>query len=292
MQSQHMFGALDQWRESYFATVIGAPLEKNPSYRPGASQAPNAIRRASQNIETYSMREKVDLQDLGVQDVGNILVEESDISEYITKLERVIRDTQNQNRIPVLLGGEHTITLSTLGTFSDSLFVVLDAHADLRDEWMGSKYSHACVFRRFLEEIPSNHLIQLGVRAVSKSEAEFAKKEHIRQIGPYEFSEVGPKEIAKDLTDYASSFNSIYVSVDMDGFDPAFAPGVGTPEANGITPREFLEFVHRLEAPIRGFDIVEMVPAIDVSGISAILAARVAFELLTHEAKRNNQTGV
>ncbi|MFX0116293.1 MAG: agmatinase [Candidatus Hodarchaeota archaeon] len=288
MEDQHVFGAFDQWRDTYFASVIGAPFEQKPSYRPGASQGPEAIRLASENIETYSIFECIDVEDLGVRDFGDISVEKRDLLAYLPKLEKTIRKAQGDSTIPVILGGEHNVTLSAINPFSNTLFVVFDAHADLRNEWLGSKYSHACVFRRFLERNPSDQLIQIGIRAICREEAKFAKKTSIRQIHPSEFSKLGSKQVARELIDRASSFSSVYISVDMDGFDPAFAPGVGTPEANGLMPREFFDLIHVLDAPIMGIDIVETVPAIDPTGITAILAARIVFEILAHEARRNN----
>ncbi|MFW9913997.1 MAG: agmatinase [Candidatus Thorarchaeota archaeon] len=287
MGLKHIFGGFDQWRDSYFSSIIGAPFEHKSSYKPGTSQAPDAIRQASENIETYSIQEGIDLADLGILDIGNVSVGERKIQTYLSKLKSSILKALDNSTIPVILGGEHTITLSSLEPFSKSLFIVFDAHADLRNEWLGSRYSHACVFRRFLEELPSDQLIQLGVRAMCKEEVEFAKQESIRQINPREFSKKGSKGILEEVLSYTSNFDSIYISVDMDGFDPAFAPGVGTPEANGLTPREFFDIIYGLDAPIKGLDIVEIVPAIDPSGITAILAARIIFEALAHEAKRH-----
>ncbi|MHA2270545.1 MAG: agmatinase [Candidatus Hodarchaeales archaeon] len=287
MGLNHTFGGFDQWRDSYFSTIIGAPFELKASYRPGASQAPDAIRQASENIETYSIQEGIDLADLGILDIGNVSAGERNVRTYLSKLKGSVLKALDNSTIPVILGGEHTVTLSSLEPFSNSLFIVFDAHADLRNEWLGSRYSHACVFRRFLEELSSDQLIQLGVRAVCKEEIKFAEKESIRQISPREFSKTGSKGIIQELLSYASNFDSIYISVDLDGFDPAFAPGVGTPEANGLTPREFFDVIYGLDAPIKGLDIVEMVPAVEPSGITAILAARIVFEVLAHEAKRN-----
>ncbi len=287
MKSNIVFGCFDQWRENYFASIIGVPFEKFSSYRPGTSLAPNAIRLASENIETYSLDNDIDIEELGIKDLGNIYGLNMD--EYFNKIKQPIKKTLELNQIPVLLGGEHTITLSILDSFSSSLFVVIDAHSDLRDEWMGSKYSHACVFRRFLEKFSSEQLFQIGTRAVSKAEVQFAKRTGIKQIKPNQFH---PKKIANIINDISSSFKSIYISIDVDGFDPSFAPGVGTPEANGLTPREFFEFVKNINSPIAGFDVVEVNPAIDPSNITSILAARIIFEVLAHEAKRQNFLGV
>ncbi|MHA2232870.1 MAG: agmatinase [Candidatus Hodarchaeales archaeon] len=290
-EPQYSFGAFDQWRARYFASIFGAPFEHKPSFRPGTSQAPKAIRLASQNIETYSFHERIALDDLGIRDLGDISVAGRNPLAYLAKLEEAVRKAQRDQTIPVLIGGEHTITLSNIKTFSNSLFIVLDAHADLRDEWLGSKYSHACVFRRFLEETPSNHLIQLGVRAMCKEEAKYAKKASIRQISPLEFFKKGPKGVAGELLDCTSSFDSVYISVDMDCFDPAFAPGVATPEAIGLTPLDFLAIISELETPILGLDVVETVPSIDPAGITAVLAARIIFEIMAHEARRRSLFG-
>lgn len=256
-------------------SVFGVPFDATSTYRAGSRFAPNAIREAFLNIEVYFRDLDVDLEKVCIEDLGN-LKQTGSVQSMVVAVQKVTEELLQQNKLPAILGGEHTLTYASYLATRGSTLVVFDAHLDLRDEFADMRLSHATYLRRLLEEVDAE-VIVVGARAASKEEWEFAEKKKVKVISP-------PSE-DRSLQDYVKMVRSsigqrsVYVSVDLDVVDPAYAPAVGNPEPGGLTSRELLTILGALRGcRFVGFDVVELDPLLD-SGASAALAAKV-FALL------------
>ena len=263
--------------------IFGVPFDATSTYRIGSRFAPNAIREAFQNIEIYSKRLGKDLEDINIRDLGN-LIKVGDINEMNKMVEEVTREIITNNKIPAILGGDHSLTNGSVRAINNCTLVVFDAHLDCRDEFEGLKISHATFLRRLYEDGFIANLVHIGSRAATKDEWDFVNKDDITIIDMEKIYNLNTG--LKQFKDALSSSNDIYVSIDLDVIDPAFAPGVGNPEANGMSTREILEFIYCLDNfNLKGFDIVELIPAYD-NGSTSVLAARLLSELICIADKR------
>jgi len=249
--------------------IFGIPYDATQSFKPGSRFAPNAIRVASWNLEAYSLFFDVDLESRSVCDAGNVNVD----GGFSDVLENVRTFVRGLNGIPIVLGGEHTVSYAVLKALNlkDVYFVVFDAHYDLRDEFDGSKFNHACTTRRIFE-LGMKGIVQVGVRSGTKDERRFAEDNGFLVINPWNM-EGWIERIEEYIGD-----RSVYLSIDIDAFDPSFAPGVSTPEPFGLNPVVMLEFFDRFSDRIVGMDIVEVVP--DAEGVTPMLSARLIFEFV------------
>ncbi len=230
------------------------------------------------NIETQSMRTAIDLEDVPIHDMGDLNVVPGDVLETLRRLEAVIRDIHAGGRIPLIAGGEHTLTLPVIKSLPDVSLLHFDAHGDLRDEYLGENVCHATVMRRISEVIHPSQMLQVGIRALSKEEVNYVKASGVHQITAQEILESGVESAIKQARSWAAHAKKIYISVDLDVFDPAFAPGVGNPEAEGLTPNQVLRLISSIvDKRSAGLDVVELSPLYD-QGQTASLAARIFFE--------------
>ncbi len=251
--------------------VYGIPYDATQSFKPGSRFAPNAIREASWNLESYSQFSSFDLSYAKVCDAGNVFCDGTfeEIGERVDQLLKKVKGT------PIAIGGEHSISVLTTRNFKGSCFLVFDAHFDLRDEFDGNKFNHACTTRRIFES--GLEAVIVGVRSGCKEEREFADRHGIE----YRFSwEIKSFE---DILDLLGN-KRIYLSIDMDAFDPCFAPGVSTPEPFGLSPSILLPIFSEIADRILAMDIVEVVP--DENKITQTLAARLIFEFISAKEKR------
>lgn len=251
-------------------TVFGVPYDVTTSYRPGCRFGPDAIREAFWKIEVYDPELDVDAEVLPIEDLGNLHPMPSpDI--MVDAVAKVTREILEKGKVPAVLGGEHSLTLATFSQMpEDCTLIVFDAHFDLRDELYGWRLSHGTFLRRLTERIGFSRLIHLGARAASKDEWELAKKENIRMLTSKQLLQ------GQSIDKLLDGLASIYISVDLDVMDPAYAPGVGTPEPGGISSDQLLGLLRRLKGKkIAGFDIVELDPPYDSSGITSIAAASI-----------------
>jgi len=278
-------------REEAVFLVFGVPYDSTASYRSGARQGPQSVRDASQNIETYSPRSGVDVEDVAISDIGDVSVVHGDPETTLKRVGLVTEGIVKEGKIPVMIGGEHSITFqATLkvgknekhqgAAVEDVMIVIFDAHADLREAYLGERFSHASVSRRIVEEVGPENLLQIGVRATSKEEREFALTKNVAQITTLEVLKGGVEQVLRRVTDLTSTVEKVYISIDMDVFDPAFAPGVGNPEPEGLSPTTVFDIIWGLETNICGFDVVELCPPFDPNGITAVLGAKTLFELI------------
>ena len=273
------FGGFDEPYGLAKVVFMGVPLDVTSSYRAGARFAPAKIREASANLETYLMTAQLDVfEKLGITDVGDLIIKQTDLQANGERIARAVQNVASDRKIPALLGGEHTITLFALRAFEDVFLVQLDAHLDLRDEYLGDKICHSTVMRRVLEFLPPERLVQVGVRSCSKEEAEFASETKIRSYSSEQVMESFPSLVA-ELREIVGD-TRVYLTIDLDVLDPAFAPGVTTPEPGGPSTTDVLKLVRELgKLNLCAFDVVELTPPYD-DGTTAFAAAKIIYELL------------
>jgi len=270
--------------------ILGVPLDLTSTYRSGARFAPLAIREASQNIETYSFRAEIDIEDLKLHDLGDLHVA-GDVDETLRRLELVVRDILGADKIPVAIGGEHTITLGVVRGVGGKVAVVsFDAHLDLRNEYMGRSFSHTTFMRRLEEQVKPEKIVEIGTRAVCREELDYAKKAGIDFLTVQQIRRDGPEKAAKRINESLADHEKVYLTIDMDVLDPAFVPAVQNPEPDGLHTDTFLHILGKVcDSRVVAFDLVEVAPLYD-QGITAIQAAKTMFEILCHiEKARKSQ---
>ena len=255
-------GADDGYKDAE-AVVAGFPLDVTASFRKGAGFAPSRIREASLSFETYVREADVDVGDLGVYDHGD-LEAWNDAEETVEFSAGVVEGFVEDGKVPVILGGEHTVSVAGFRGTEASSVVIFDAHLDLKDEFEGDEYSHACVARRAVER--GHDVFVVGAREGSRDEWAFAEETD-------EVTLLGFDETEGIDTD------APYVSVDLDVLDPGYAPGVGTPVPYGASPEELRDAVLSLAPDAAGFDVVEACPAYG-SGEAEFLAASLVRDFL------------
>lgn len=269
--------------DSFFATsnssvseadyvIFGIPYDATQSFKPGSRFAPNAIREASWNLESYSMYFDYNLDFARIADGGNVNCDGSfeEISERVSNfMEDIIG-------IPIILGGEHSVSSMVARNLEEFTFIVFDAHLDLREGFDGNPYNHACTTRRVMEI--ADDVIIVGARSGTKEEREFAENNGVEVYYSWDLIEYG----FDDLLDSLETKRRIYLSLDMDVFDPAFAPGVSTPEPFGIHPFDFLKVVDEIADRVIAFDVVEVVP--DFNKVTQTLAAKLINEFIAANA--------
>jgi agmatinase len=266
------------------ATVFGIPFDSTHSYKPGCRFGPDAIRDAFNNIEIFHPELQVDLETVNIEDLGNTKLTVV-ASEMLDMIRKITRELVEKNRQLFILGGEHLITYGTYMSFpKETGYVVFDAHYDLRDEYADIKLSHASYLRRIVEERGSDNILHVGARAFVKEELAFLKENNIKTISDKEIRQGKGPQILKD---HISTFDKLYTSFDLDVLDPAFAPGVGNPEAVGISSRELFDMIYSLEnKKVGGVDIVELNPTYD-NGSTASLAAKIMSTFIAMNLSQN-----
>lgn len=264
------------------AIIFGVPFDSTHSYKPGTRFGPDAIRDAFNNIEIFHPRFQVDLETVSIKDLGNTkhTVVATEMLEMVKKITTELLERKKQLFI---LGGEHLITLGAYPSFpKDTGYIVFDAHYDLRDEYADTKLSHATYLRRIVEERGSDNIVHVGARAFVQEELAFLKEHNIKTVLDKDIRDGNGPKLIKDIT---SVFDKMYTSFDLDVLDPAYAPGVGNPEAEGITSRELFDMIYSLEdKKITGVDIVELNPSHD-NGATASLAAKIMSTMMAMNIK-------
>lgn len=269
--------------------VLGVPLDLTSTYRTGARFAPTAIREASLNIETYSFRTSIDVEDLKIHDLGDLHVT-GNVQETLRRLELVARDLLKMGKTPVVVGGEHTLTLGMMQAVNgNSALVSFDAHLDLRNQYMDLAVSHATFMRRIREQVNPKNILEIGTRAVCKEELDYAEKSGIQSITAKEIRENGTSETMGVVKDLLKDCEKTYVTVDMDVLDPAYAPAVQNPEPDGLSVPVFLDVLCGVcDERVIALDLVEVTPHYD-QGVTAVQAAKTLFEALCHIEKARRQ---
>ncbi|KGG14534.1 MULTISPECIES: agmatinase [unclassified Prochlorococcus] len=259
---------------NYEVGIYGVTYDGTTSFRPGARFGPSAIKNVSNGIETFCPQLNMDLDEINYADLGNLEISFGAPEPVIQKVFDANNYIYSLKSKPLVLGGEHSITSGAVQSASkhypNVILIQLDAHADLRNEWLGSKYNHACVMRRCLEILPSKTILQVGIRSGTKEEILEIKNEN--RLVKHIFGEPA-NELDQVLKEHIGK--PIYFSLDLDWFDPSIMPGTGTPEPGGFLWQDFAAVIDVIKKHnVIGADIVELAPQLDPSGISSILAAK------------------
>jgi len=265
------------------ATIFGVPFDSTHSYKPGCRFGPDSIRDAFNNIEIFQPEFGVDLEVEAISDLGNTR-HTVVAAEMLQMVKNVTSELKKQDKQIIILGGEHLITLGSFTCFpKDTGYVVFDAHYDLRDQYADTKLSHAAYLRRIVEERGSENIVHVGARAFVKEELAFLKEHNIATVSDKEIRNGNGPKLLKDIT---STFDRVYLSVDLDVLDPAFAPGVGNPEAVGISSRELYDMITMLQnKKIVAADVVELNPTYD-NGSTAAMAAKMIATIIAMNLSR------
>jgi len=271
-------------------TILGVPFDVTSTYRTGARFAPTAIREASLNIEGYSFRASVDIEDLKLNDLGDLHVT-GDAAETLKRLEQVTKELLQDKKFPVLIGGEHTITLGAARAAGKNIAILdFDAHLDLRNEYMNQTVSHTTFMRRINEQAKPQKIIEVGTRAVCKEELNYAKKSDITFIKAQQIRRDGAEQTSKKIRSLLKDARKIHLTVDLDVLDPAFAPAVQNPEPDGLCTHHLYDILSEVcDERLVAFDVVEVTPPYD-NGVTAIQAAKTIFEILSYMEKNQKIT--
>lgn len=258
--------------------ISGAPFDSTTSYRPGARFAPAAIRHESYGLETYSPYQRRDITEFSVFDSGDMELQFGAPSAALSDIEGRTAEILSDGKIPFLVGGEHLVTLGAVAAavkkYPSLHIIQFDAHADLRDDYLGARLSHACVMRRCCDLTGDSRIHQFCIRSGDKSEFAFAERH--TDMHPFGFDKLF--ETAAALREKNTP---VYLTVDLDCLDPSSFPGTGTPEAGGVSFNELLEAILEVcGANIVGADINELSPMLDQSGASTALACKIMRETL------------
>jgi agmatinase len=264
VSQSNVFGGVQTPFEKAKYVVFGVPFDVTSTYRTGARFGPNAIRQASLNIETYSFRAGVDVEDLALHDLGDLHVSTSP-KRTVDMLKLVVKDVLAAMKLPVVIGGEHTITLGAINGLNDkakrTVIISFDAHLDLRNQYMGLALSHTTFMRRVNEEIKPAKIIEVGTRATCKEELAYAEDSGINFFTSKQIREEGAEIIIQKLKEELNPYENIYLTVDMDVLDPAFAPAVQNPEPEGLDTHTLIDIICSLcDHKVVGFDVLEVAP--------------------------------
>ena len=261
--------------------LMGAPLDVTTSFRPGTRFGPARIRAVSDGLEEFSPVLDRELADVPFYDAGDMDLAPGRVRESLSAIEEAVAAAVGRGQLPVVLGGEHLLTLGAvrgvLRHVPDLAVIQFDAHADLRDDYLGEKLSHATVMRRVAELIGPGRLYQLGIRSGTADEFRFGSA----QTNFYPLPLGGTMAELAERAAAAVGSRPVYITLDIDVVDPGFAPGTGTPEPGGVTPGQLLQALYALsELNVVGIDVVEVCPPQDVSDVTSVLAAKIVREAL------------
>ena len=260
--------------------IFGVNYDGTCSFKPGARFGPEAIRQVSSCLETYCPNLNKDLEDILYVDFGSILIDKNDSKSVIESVKSATNFLINKRLSPIMLGGEHSITTGAIEAlvkkYPDLILVQLDAHADLRESYIGNKHSHACTMKRCLEVLPEKKILQVGIRSGTKEEFQIMHDNN--QLVNF-YPGGNAQKLRQALIPYSKC--PIYLTIDLDWFDPSLLAGTGTPEPGGFFWNDFEEILKTLkDFRIVASDIVELSPEIDKSGVSSIVAAKVLRSLI------------
>jgi len=269
------FGGAIKKTQDYNVAIIGIPFDEKSCYLRGAAKGPQAIRAASTERAINAWTElSANLEEDGILvDLGDVDASGGFVAVF-SRIEEKILTILEKKAVPVILGGDHSISYPVVKAFARKFkpldILHFDAHPDLYEELYGDRFSHACPFARIMEDGLAQNLVQVGIRAATGGQRVKALKHGVRMIEM--------KDIQDDL--FLKFSNPLYVSFDMDSLDPAFAPGVSHHEPGGLSTRQALSILQQVKARVVGLDVVELNPERDVSGITAAAAVKIIKEVV------------
>lgn len=271
------FIACDSEYQDAEIILFGAGFDGTTSFRPGTRFAPSAIRNESFGIETYSTYQDRDMLDYSFFDSGDLELPFGNTEKVLSDIKERTEIILNDGKFPFMIGGEHLVTLGSVRAvakeYPDLYIIHFDAHADLRDNYLGQKLSHACVLRRCHEIVGDGHVFQFGIRSGDRDEFKFAE-EHT-YMNKFNFDTL--EETVENLKE-----KNVYLTVDLDVLDPSIFAGTGTPEAGGVTFDELRKALTLVcnKLDIVGCDVNELSPQYDQSGVSTAVACKIIREML------------
>lgn len=268
------FAGADSAYKEADAVLLGVPYDHTACFRSGSREAPNSVRNASYNFEPFLFEHgsvPFNLHDLGNTD--EFLFPEDMMDDVRFSLNDAVSD----GKFVVMIGGEHSVTYPAVEMLKDVSVISIDAHLDSRDEFMGTRYGHACVMRRCADIVGTDNVFVLGVRSISEEELE--ADDPVRYMSSYDIMEIGIERAVEKALDSVKN-DKIYLTLDIDGIDPAYAPGTGTPEPFGLTPMDVKKTINIIGSRLAGFDVNEICPPYDPSGVTSVLGARFIREAL------------
>ena len=272
-----IFIGADTSYEDADAVILGIPMDFTVSFRPGTRMGPLSIRNVSVGIEEYSVYLDKNLADYAYCDLGDLALPFGNVEKSLEFIEQASRQLLKDGKFPLFLGGEHLVSYPLIKPFAEKYpelrVIHFDAHADLRKNYYGENYSHATVMRKIAEMLGPKRVYQFGIRSGIQEEFIFAR----------EYTHLVIEEVLEPLKMVLPELKGypVYVTLDIDVVDPAFAPGTGTQEAGGVTSREIVKAIHALgELNVVGFDLVEVSPFMDSSERTALLAAKIIREAI------------
>lgn len=256
--------------------LFGAPFDGTTSFRPGTRSAMSAMRGDSWGLETYSPYQDKDISGAMVFDAGDLELPFGNTAKVLEQIQAFARRILSDGKIPCMVGGEHLVTLGAFRAvyekYPDVRVIHLDAHTDLREDYLGEELSHATVMRRIWDIAGDGRIFQFGIRSGEKEEFEFARKH--TSLHPFDLN--GFEDTVAELRG-----KPVYFSLDLDVLDTSVFPGTGTPEPGGVAFAELLKAVLKLQAlHIVGLDVCELSPPLDISGASTAVACKILRELL------------
>jgi agmatinase len=269
MTDDLLFADADADFNSAKYVITGVPFEKTSTHRKGTAQAPGRIREESYNFETYLHDLDIDLADVPVHDIGD-LKDLDGFDELEFEIATALGRMVFSGKIPIVLGGEHSLSQFVLSNYNDASALVFDAHLDFRDEYEEERNSHACSVRRMSEVIGVESIIPVGVRSIFKDELADARSLGLEYVTSEFISQHAFDAIIERLERKLGS--RIYISVDMDAIDPAYAPGVGTPEPFGLSPLFVRDVIRHFSSRVVCLDVVEVCPPYDNGNTSSLAA--------------------
>ncbi|WP_207706615.1 agmatinase [Desulfallas thermosapovorans] len=269
-------GAGNDYRSARLV-LVGAPMDFTVSFRPGTRSGPRRIREVSVGLEEYSPYLQRDLKDYCYYDAGDVVLPFGHVPQSLNRLESVVGQLLADGKFPLVLGGEHLIALAPVKQMARAFpglnVLHFDAHADLREDYLGESLSHATVMRRVAEVVGSRNLHQFGIRSGTAGEFAYGRE----NTGFYPFEILTPLQQVVDRLHGCP----VYVTLDIDVVDPAFAPGTGTPEPGGCSSAEIMAALHMLKGlNVVGMDLVEVCPVYDQSDRTSLLAAKLVREAI------------
>ena len=271
--STTLFADADAEYSSADYVLFGVPFDGTTSFKAGCRDAPLAIRQVSYNIETYLPFYDLEMTDVSVHDMGDMYVEcLPDL--MVEQVADAVSDLIKDEKVPIMMGGEHSVTIGAVQTLKPKWYVVCDAHLDMQDEYRGSPFNHDCVTARVSEAV--ENIVIIGARSGCKEEFEYAR-ENYHLYTADDVEERGIRAVLDEVSELIGD-DSLYLSIDADAIDCCLTPGLGTPEPFGLTPKDVRAIIRRLAKNAVGFDYVEVLP--NDQGQTAMVAAHMIREFI------------